>query len=76
MAEPLADEGGEETGEPAKTPGAELQKMPQKMPEDSSLKRDSNPHWRQARKAEVLTVTARVAPSFDVLILSHRGSKL
>ena len=36
-------------------------------PEDSSPKRDSKPYnniaWRQARKADVLTVTPRVAPS-------------
>ena len=29
-------------------------------PEDSSPKRDSNPHWWQAEKADVLTVTPRV----------------
>ena len=40
-------------------------------PEDSSPKRDSNPHskhWWQARKTDMLTVTPRVAP---VVIISR-----
>ena len=43
LAEPLTDEGGEETGEPRENPWRRAsEKILQ--PEDSSPKRDSNPH--------------------------------
>ena len=41
MAEPLADEGGEETGVPGENP---LATSFNKMPVESSPKRDSSPH--------------------------------
>ena len=49
-----------------KTPGDELQKMPhtkaQKFKPQARLE-IAQYHWWQARKADVLTVTLRVAPS-------------
>ena len=73
MAEPLTDGGGRGGGGggggseyPEKTPGDELQKMPR----DTKARRfkpkarlePAQQHWWQAKKADVLTVTPRVAP--------------
>ena len=58
---------------PEKTPGDELQKMPQGH-EDSSPKRDSNPRSSiggRLGKQDMLTVTPRVAP---VKCITHRVS--
>ena len=50
---------------PEKTPGDELQKMPHTTVRRFKPRRDSNSHnsiGDRARKADVLTVTPRVAP--------------
>ena len=51
---------------PEKTPDDELQKMPhtkgRKFKPQSALE-PAPQHWWQARKADVLTVTPRLAPS-------------
>ena len=44
-----------------KTPDHKLQKMPHTEAQKFKLQ-DSNLHWLQARKADVLTITPRVAP--------------
>ena len=51
---------------PEKTPGDELQKMPhttaRRFKPQARLK-PAQQYWWQARKADILTVTPRVAPS-------------
>ena len=64
MAEPLSDEGGEETGVLGDKPLAtSFRKMPhtkaRRFKPQARLEPPQN-HWWQARKADVLTVTARV----------------
>ena len=44
---------------PEKPLATSFRKCHMLKPEDSSLKRDSNPHWWQDRKADMLTVTPR-----------------
>ena len=62
---------------PKKTPGDELRKCHILQPEDSSPKRYSNPRSSiggQARKADMLTVTPRVAQSGDRLTSQQHAS--
>ena len=56
---------------PEKTPGAELQKMPHTTARGFKPQARLEPaqqHWWQARKADMLTVTPRVA-SIYILVL-------
>ena len=66
LAEPLTDEGREETGVHGENPGDELPKMPhteaRRFKTQPRLE-PSQQHWWQARTADVLTVTPRVALS-------------
>ena len=51
---------------PEKTPGDELQKMPHfkaRIFKPQARLEPAQLHWWQARKADVLTVTPRVAPN-------------
>ena len=53
---------------PQKTPGNELQKMPHTTARRFKPQATLEPvqkHWWQARKADMLTVTPRVAPAPD-----------
>ena len=71
LAEPLTNEGGEETGELEKNPDDELQKMPHTKAwrfKPQARLEPAQYHWWQARKADVLTVTPHVAPSFNFII--------
>ena len=57
---------GRKSEYPEKTPGDELQKMPHTTARRFKPQARLEPaqqHWWQARKADMLTVTPRVAPS-------------
>ena len=57
---------------PEKTPGDELQKMPHTTARRFKPQARLEPaqqHWWQARKADMLTVTPRVAPLPPLLLL-------
>ena len=63
---------------PEKTPGDELQKMPhttaQRFKPQARLE-PAQSHWWQARKADMLTVTPRVAPSECVRGAARNGGQ-
>ena len=67
---------------PEKTPGNELQKMPHTKARRFKPQARLEPalyHWWQARKADMITITPRVAPTgwgckFNLQLLSQCGS--
>ena len=62
----LTDEGGRKPENPEKTPaGTSFKTCHILKLENSNRKRDSNPRWWQARKADVLSITPGVAPSYQ-----------
>ena len=52
---------GRKPEDPEKAPDDEVQKMPRTRALKSKPQPRLEPHWWQARKADVLTITTRVA---------------
>ena len=58
---------------PEKTPGDKLEKMPHTTVKPQARLEPAQKHWWQARKADMLTVTPRIAPTWSPVLAGNTG---